>query len=358
MSAPYFSIIVPVYKVNENFLQECIDSIITQSFHDFEVILVDDGSPDKCGIICDEYANLDDRIKVIHQKNQGVSVARNTGISAACGEWILFVDGDDWIESDMCQVLYEKLSSTDCDILMFHGIRESQEKSVIMDYGLDDGCMYNLDDPDTKEFMYKRVIGVSVAGNKSVFPVYYSWDKVYKRSFLVENNIVFPVGLAKSEDKVFVCMCFENLKKLFSVKEALYHYRMNDESVCHRYSEKTDKQRIQLAGILEPIVNRMDQELAHILNKHDYHAIHDEYMRFVFGTITDVLYLKFYHKDNPNKKARRKAAIDFIRTEPFASSIKVVPYSSLAMFSKIKKAMLCCGFVSLFCWLSMKFRKI
>ncbi len=358
MSVPFFSIIVPVYKVDEGFLRECIESILAQSFYDFEAIFVDDGSPDQCGKICDEYAQMDPRIRVIHQSNQGVSVARNHGLEAAYGQWILFVDGDDWIEPDTCQILYEKLIHTDCDILMFHAVRESQDQSIVMDYGLVNECMYSLVDPDNKEFLYKRVMGVSIAGNKSVYPVYYSWDKAYKRTFLVNNRVSFPTGLAKSEDKVFVCACFQNLERLFCIKEALYHYRMNDESICHRYSANIDMQRIQLTNILEPIAKDMDQELAHAFHKHDYHAIYDEYIRFVFGAITDVLYLKYFHKDNPNRHGRRRAAMKFLKTEPFASSIKLVPYASLSLFSKVKKVMLRYGCVSLFCWVSMKYRSV
>lgn len=102
-----FSIIVPVYKV-EKYLERCVESIINQTFEDFELILIDDGSPDRCGAICDEYAAEDERIKVIHQKNQGVSVARNAGLDVATGDYICFVDSDDWIELDCLKTVYDK----------------------------------------------------------------------------------------------------------------------------------------------------------------------------------------------------------------------------------------------------------
>lgn len=109
------SIIVPVYKV-EQYLRKCIDSILAQTFTDFELILVDDGSPDNCGTICDEYAKEDRRIKVIHQENAGVSAARNSGLDNACGEYIGFVDSDDWIELDMYEILMQDIAEYHSDI--------------------------------------------------------------------------------------------------------------------------------------------------------------------------------------------------------------------------------------------------
>ena len=104
---PLVSIIIPIYKVPEHFLVQCIESTIAQTLENIEILLVDDGSPDQCGEICDLYANQDKRIKVLHKKNGGLSSARNYGCKAATGKWIMFVDGDDWIEPEMCRVMYE-----------------------------------------------------------------------------------------------------------------------------------------------------------------------------------------------------------------------------------------------------------
>lgn len=109
------SVIVPVYKV-EPFLKRCVDSIIHQTYKNLEIILVDDGSPDNCGAICDEYANKDDRIKVIHKENGGQSSARNVGIAIAKGDYIAFVDSDDWIDSDMYETLIGLAEKYDADI--------------------------------------------------------------------------------------------------------------------------------------------------------------------------------------------------------------------------------------------------
>ena len=106
MSEPKISVIVPVYKV-EPYLRKCLDSIVGQTYQNLEIILVDDGSPDGCGAICDEYAAQDKRVRVIHKANGGVSSARNAGLTAATGEWIGWVDSDDWIEPDMYERMLE-----------------------------------------------------------------------------------------------------------------------------------------------------------------------------------------------------------------------------------------------------------
>ena len=130
------SVIVPIYKV-EKYLNKCVDSIINQSYKNLEIILVDDGSPDKCGEICDKYAEKDSRVKVIHKENGGLSDARNAGIDIAKGDYLLFVDSDDWITSNICEVLIKNANDNLSDIIAcnqyesfdggFHKICESYE---------------------------------------------------------------------------------------------------------------------------------------------------------------------------------------------------------------------------------------
>ena len=130
---PKISIIVPVYNVEE-YLRPCIDSILSQTFTDFELILVDDGSPDNCGAICDEYGLNDERVHVIHQQNAGLSAARNKGISVSAGDYICFVDSDDLISKEFCNILYKTICSTAsmmaaCRIFRFDGDKPSIENS-------------------------------------------------------------------------------------------------------------------------------------------------------------------------------------------------------------------------------------
>lgn len=114
---PQISVIVPVYKVEKD-LTRCVDSLINQTLQDIEIILVDDGSPDECPAICDNYARQDKRIKVIHKKNGGVSAARNDGLAIAIGDWVIFCDSDDWMELDACQLLVSCGNQNSVDVVM------------------------------------------------------------------------------------------------------------------------------------------------------------------------------------------------------------------------------------------------
>ena len=126
---PAISIIVPVYKVPEQYLRKCIESCMSQTLEEIEILLVDDGSPDRCGEICDEYAQRDSRIRVLHKENGGLCSARNAGFAAAQGEWIMFVDGDDWIDADMCREMLEPGAREQVDLVMCGITREYEHSS-------------------------------------------------------------------------------------------------------------------------------------------------------------------------------------------------------------------------------------
>ena len=122
------SVIVPIYK-SEEYLDKCVNSLLTQTYENLEIILVDDGSPDGCGKKCDFYAKFDKRILVIHQKNGGAAVARNTGLNLASGEYVYFMDSDDWLELNAFEIIAQKITSTQVDILRFNYVREYENYS-------------------------------------------------------------------------------------------------------------------------------------------------------------------------------------------------------------------------------------
>lgn len=360
MEKPTFSIIVPVYKLREEYFHQCVTSILGQTYTDFELVLVDDGSPDNCGKLCDEYAGKDSRIRVIHQENQGVSVARNNGIRAATADWVWFVDGDDWVEKDSLEILNTCISQEpDVDIFQFCACLEKRDKTISLDCSLDTERLYELSNPEDRLFLYRRMMGaVQTEKGASAGAVYYSWDKLIRRDAVLKNGLVYPVGIPKSEDKVFFCLCLEKIKKLRTIPNQLYHYRLNTESVCRRFVPDLDRKRLQVAQILIEIARRMDEELAIVLQKPGFHGIYDECTKFLFQVITDVLLMCFHHKDNPNRKTWRRDALRFLETEPFKSAINDVPYSSLSKVTKVKKILLQCRCVSIFCKLHSRLVKI
>lgn len=355
MDKPIFSIIVPVFKVREDYLRQCICSILEQTFSKFELILVDDGSPDNCGAICDEYAKKDPRVHVIHKDNEGVSIARNVGIQAAKAEWIWFIDSDDWVENYSLSILYNYVMETpDVDVFHFRCYREhGNAKQEIWGKQVDQ--TYDLNNPQEMLQAYRLAIGDS---NESSHNSTYSWDKLFKRETIISNGLAYPVGIIKSEDKIFCCMCYEKIKKLRRLPDCLYHYRANGESVCLSFRPNLDQARLEIAKLLLPIAQRMDETLSVLFNQPGFHQIRDGYYMFMFKIITDVLCLYFYHPDYPDHKNRRRNAVRFLKTEPFKTAIESVPYRKLSKIKKVKKLLLQCRCVSSFCRLHVLLCKL
>lgn len=355
----FFSMIVPVYNTPKEYLDCCINSLTGQTLSEIEIILVDDGSGEPCRTLCDEYCKADGRIRVIHQENQGVSAARNRGIEEASADWIMFVDGDDWLEQDACLRLKEHLEQQECDILQFGAVQEYPGRQEKLRYGYEAGRIYDTNQVSTRETLYRRVMGVRTVNGERLCTAYYSWDKVFRRAFLTENSLQYPVGVPKSEDKVFILTCMEKLGTMRFVDESLYHYRLNAASAIHKYSENADINCIVLAEKLMPIARRMDCQLSELKGESGYKRITGDCRRFVFGIISDVLFLKFYHPDCPlDRKSRRTQALEFLSREPFGSVIRECPYSELSGEAKLKKLLLSHGYVSLFCTVYRLYKRL
>ncbi len=210
------SVIVPVYKV-EKYLRECVDSILMQSYTDFELILVDDGSPDRCGEICEEYSIRDLRVRVIHQENQGLSGARNTGMEAAVGDYITFVDSDDLVSPQYLAALYKALDDTGADIsvcrtLIFTDGDTPQEKS-------DHNIKINV-------YSGKKACEMLYDGRAEV--TVNAWGKLYRTKLIGEAR--FPLGRLH-EDQAFTPLICYRAKKVVSADAVLYYYRERNESI-------------------------------------------------------------------------------------------------------------------------------
>lgn len=183
---PLISVIVPVYNV-ENYLHKCVDSILAQTLNDFELILVDDGSPDNCGDICDEYAKKDGRVRVIHKQNGGVSSARNAGIELAKGEWLCFVDGDDVIETDYLSNFMISIDRVD---LYLQGYKEvSQNGDVI--------CIHNFHSSNNMEQS-----DILVEAERE-YIINSPCFKLFRTSIVKEKNLLFDVNTSYGEDHLF-----------------------------------------------------------------------------------------------------------------------------------------------------------
>lgn len=209
------SIIVPIYKV-ENYLERCICSILNQTWSDFELILVDDGSPDGCPQLCDQWKEKDSRIKVIHKENGGLSDARNAGLKIASGELIAFVDSDDWVSPDYLSVLVETLQKNDCDIV---------ECGIIRTRGEADELRSGKE--NTKVSLFQTEEALEQLIKDSLFHQYV-WNKLYKRSVI--GKIFFEKGKT-NEDEFWTYQVFENAKRIGRVEVPLYYYFQRATSI-------------------------------------------------------------------------------------------------------------------------------
>ena len=211
--APLLSIIVPVYKV-ENYLPKCIDSILAQTFTDFELILVDDGSPDNCPALCDAAAEKDARVRVIHQKNGGLSAARNAGLDAARGAWIGFVDSDDYIAPEMYEVLYQAVQSTGADLALcdYAEVDEAGKPCPPMHVSLSGGEL-------TGQELLKRASGLMVQ---------LAWNKLYRRAIFTQLR--YPEGKLNEDLFLIPEVCLQ-IQKAVVVPKELYYYVQRGGSI-------------------------------------------------------------------------------------------------------------------------------
>lgn len=222
------SIIIPVYKV-EKYLEKCIQSVINQTYKNIQIILVDDGSPDNCGKICDEYAERDQRIEVIHKSNGGLSDARNKGLEIAKGEYIGFVDSDDYIEADMYEVLYNLLKQYNADVSICNFYTVSQEKIAIKN--ADNGI---------KEYNRIEILKEILLDNNIQS---YAWNKLYKKELF--NEIKYPVG-KKYEDIGTTFYLLEKCNKVVVTGKPEYYYINRQDSIVNNVTETTITDYIEL----------------------------------------------------------------------------------------------------------------
>ena len=228
---PKISIIVPVYKV-EKYLERCLDSIIAQTFSDWECILIDDGSPDNSGKICDEYAEKDERFVVIHQENAGVSAARNAGLDIAKGEYITFVDSDDWIDSNTYQMAYDVTKNNEVDLVLWGIVYEKAESSVTRNFKVgffEQDDIINNFEPST-------------------------CHKLFRKKIIYENKLFFPEGLTLSEDKYFSFLYLLKSNCVFGIEGCYYHYRIYSGSSTHNMTEKNIKDEVEIIKNMEEVL--------------------------------------------------------------------------------------------------------
>ena len=219
-----FSVIVPIYKV-EKYLERCIESVLSQTFSDFELILVDDGSPDNCPEICDEYAKKDNRITVIHKQNGGLVSARQAGIKIAKGEYIFNLDADDAVENDALESAFEIIKSTDADIVSFsHKYYVNGQKGEEVHDILAEG-LYERSDIESKIFP----VLLSDVNMKNA--LYFVWGRAFRRELVLPNELNVSTKITIGEDVMCVVPTFLQANRVYVSHNPVYLYTIRDDSM-------------------------------------------------------------------------------------------------------------------------------
>ena len=224
------SIIVPVYKV-EKYLERCVESLRSQTLRDIEIILVNDGSPDRCPELCEELARQDSRIRVVHKKNGGLSSARNAGLRVASGAYVGFVDSDDTVDLDMFEKLHKAIVREKVDFVMSDYVRVPEEgESYLKTLDIRPG-RYNKDDL-RREIFPQLIMGENV----DYGPLLSVWHCLYRTDFLRSNGFYFDEEVRWSEDNIFSAIVGYHADSFFYMKgEGLYHYHQNPGTITTSY---------------------------------------------------------------------------------------------------------------------------
>lgn len=248
------SIIIPVYNT-EKYLARCLDSIINQTYSNIEIILVNDGSKDNSLKICIEYQNIDSRIKVIDKVNEGVSVARNYGLEAATGDFIGFVDPDDWIEHNMYESMLKTINNNKSNIAFCNYSKDNKHSGSQKTFKFKKDVLGKLDIID-------ELIG-NMIGIEDILPKYYNimgcvWRCLYKKDFIDKYNLRFKPGITIMEDLIFTIEALIYCDKVCIDHNSLYHYMQNKSSSLHKYNQRMWIDQIKVHETLEVMLKDAD----------------------------------------------------------------------------------------------------
>lgn len=255
------SIIIPVYNV-EKYLNKCLDSIVKQSYKNLEILIIDDGSKDNSLKIAREYEKRDNRIRVFTQKNSGVSSARNLGIKNSTGDYITFVDSDDWLELDMYEKIIDRFNES-IDAVVYSFIREYPNRSEREVIPFEKETILN------EEEIYSKWIFNLISGEdeRESYIMATIWRCIYRRNIIEEYSILFDNDLSYAEDLIFNLKYFTKCKKIYIYNEALYHYRFNTNSLVTKYDSELWNKNLKVNEAIKNIFESNNKEKIIITNE-------------------------------------------------------------------------------------------
>lgn len=287
------SVIIPVYNV-EKYLEQCLDSVMNQTMKELEIILVNDGSTDNSGHICDRYAKKDSRIVVIHKENQGLAAARQSGLDVARGEYIGFVDSDDWLELNMYEEMFQVAKKTDSDIVFCNVYRnEDKKEQVYFEPG------YYSREQMIETIFPRLLAGFDENGEENTLR-WCNWLRLYKKEVIDNNNICFDTRFRRCQDLPFTFECTIHADSYYYLGNSyLYHNRMNYESLSKGYTKN-------MWGLIKPLILYLKNVVD---NYHEYNFENQMNRRaalFVFECCEN--------ENKPNNKRTLKERLKTIRS--------------------------------------------
>lgn len=297
------SIIIPVYNAAK-YISRCLDSVINQSLKNIEVILIDDGSIDESGAICDKYAELDNRIKVVHQKNSGVSAARNIGLDMAVGKYIGFVDSDDWIDTDMFKALLMEAEKSGADVTMCDATTIYSNGKFECDTITQLSESVTLTHDDMSPDLLLEMAGAV-------------WRCIYKNNFngkrFGSSDIRFPIGLKLSEDRIYNILAIGYASQIRYIKKSYYNRFINKKSAVHRFhSDYFESCKLAALGVSNAIKMAWNNEDAYQI------AYLKQFINGAFSAINNY----YYRTSHLSSKERIKSVIKVCEDNQLCSAIK------------------------------------
>lgn len=288
------SIIVPVYKAKQEYFEQCLESLVNQTYQNIEIIIIDDGSPDNCGDICDAYAANYSQIRVIHKKNEGVSVARNVGMEISHGEFLLFVDADDWLDLECVEKVVKELLLRDSDVLFFRQIDVLSNKMIRSnDMYHGSRCIKKSEIKDIQFISFTEQL------YKLEFCPLTPWAKLIKKDLVINNNIVFPKGLKRSQDVIFNLYLWEYIQSAYFYDYYGYYYRKHSDSNVHRYHADIADTMIQFLQEGEKFINK-------------FHSNDNEYKKKMgYRAIKQLAFIENSYTFHPDSKLTKKEIISY-----------------------------------------------
>lgn len=255
MKRPNVSIIVPIYNV-EKYLERCMDSLLNQTLKDIEIIMVDDGSPDNCPQMCDEYAKKDGRVKVIHKKNAGLGMARNSGLEIASGEYVAFVDSDDFVQLDAYEILYNEATNTKSDYVLC-GYNRIKDNECVWTYHSETSCNSDLFKGAECLEVLKGMIGRDIKFPRSLHFDFAVWHGIYRNQLIKDNLLRFCSERDLiSEDIVFHLSFIPHCNIIRTISNGLYNYCENQGTLTTKYKPGRFKAILKLHAFIESEVKK------------------------------------------------------------------------------------------------------